>query len=120
MEDYFELCERATKRISSLGGLHSEEALILQAIILVNSSDNVWQKKEQNELKDNLLSILTKKAFDLSTPTSPSTSSILRVQNLLLMLPCIKEANMVMDGMWAELRGQIDASNKLLIEMIDR
>ena len=120
MEDYFSLCEKVTNRISGFGGIHSQELLILQGIILVNAADDIWKKKEQNALKDKLLVLLNKRALNSSTPSSPSISAIIHVQNLLLILPSIKEAVMAMNGMWDELRGQIDPSNKLLIEMINR
>ena len=118
MEDYFDLVLKAANRVSSLGGMHSEEILILQALILVNADNNLGVNKQHEELKDTLLSLLTKKSLALS-PSSPS-SAVLHVQNLLLLLPCIKEANMVMQEMWKELERQIDPSNKLLIEMICR
>ena len=120
MEDYFSLCEKVTNRISGFGGIHSEELLILQGIILVNAADDIWKKKEQNALKDKLLALLNKRALNSSSPSSPPLSAVLHVQNCLLILPSIKEAVMVMNGMWDELKGQIDPSNKLLIEMINR
>ena len=118
MEEFFELCQKARKRVNNFGGINPEELLILQALILINSDDDIEQKKEHKELKDTLLSLLTKYSLSLS-PSSP-TSAMLHVQHLLLLLPCIKEANIVMDGMWKELKGQIDPNNKLLIEMISR
>ena len=118
MEGYYNLCLKAANRVSSLGGLHSDELLILQALILVNADSSIQQNKQNEELKNALLSLLSKHALTLST-SSPS-SSILRVQNLLLLLPCIREAVVAMEGMWKELEGQIDPSNKLLIEMICR
>lgn len=119
MEDYFVLCQKVVKRISGFGGIHSEELLILQALILVNAGEEIWKNKQQNEFKDSLLLLLNKRALS-SSPNSSHLSHILHVQNLLLILPIIKEANLVMDGMLAELNGQIDPSNKLLIEMITR
>ena len=118
MEEFFDLCQKARKRVDSFGGINPEQLLILQALILINSDNDIEQKKEHKELKDNLLSLLTKYSLSLS-PSSP-TSAMLHVQNLLLLLPCIKGSNIVMDGMWKELKGQIDPNNKLLIEMIGR
>ena len=118
MKDYYDLCMKASNRVSSLGGIQPEELMILQALILVNADSSIQQNKENEELKDTLLSLLTKHAVTLST-SSPN-SSILHVQNLLLLLPCIREAVVAMEGMWKEIEGQIDPSNKLLIEMVCR
>ena len=117
MDEFFEICRKARKRIASFGGINPEELLILQALTLVNSDDYIEKKKEHTELKDNLLSLLTKQSLSSDTISSP-TCAILHVQNILLLLTCIKEANMAMDGMWKEQKCEIDPSNKLLIEMI--
>ena len=113
MEEYFDACQKAKDRVSAIGGINSEQLLILQALILANSDDGLDHKQH----KDNLLSLLT--SHSISSSPSPQ-SSILYMQNLLLILPCIKEANMVMMGIWKELKGQIDPSNKLLVDMISR
>jgi len=117
MEEYFDACQKAKDRVSAVGGVNAEQLLILQALILVNSDDGFENTVEHKQHKDNILSLLT--SHSLSSSPSPQ-SSILYIQNLLLILPCIKEANMIMMGIWKELKGQIDPSNKLLVDMISR
>ena len=116
MGEYFDLCRKTASRITALGGLHSDQLLILEAIILANSDCGAEQRTEQKDIGDNLLSLLTN--YTVSLSSSPSTSSLLCVQNLLLLLPTIKEADMKMRSLWKELASQIDPNNKLLIEMI--
>jgi len=118
LEEYFDSCQKAKDRVSGIGGINTDQVLILQALILANSDDGCDQRKEHQQQKDNLLSLLTSHAMSLSSPSQKS--SVLQVQNMLLFLPCIREANIAFSGIWKELEGQIDPSNKLLVDMISR
>ena len=117
MGEYFDLCQKTAARVASLGGVQSDQLLILQAIILANSDTGSEQITVQKEIQDNLLSLLTNYTLSTSSSPSPSTSLVV-VQNLLLLLPSIKEADMKMRSIWKELANQIDPNNKLLLEMI--
>ena len=117
MGEYFDLCQKTAARVASLGGVQSDQLLILQAIILANSDTGSEQITVQKEIQDNLLSLLTNYTLSTSSTPSPSTSLVV-VQNLLLLLPSIKEADIKMRSIWKELANQIDPNNKLLLEMI--
>ena len=119
MGEYFDLCQKTAARVAKLGGIQPDQLLILEAIVLANSDSSSEDMSIQKEIQDNLLSLLTNYTISLSSSSTP-ISSLVVVQNFLLLLPSIKEADIKMKSLWKELANQIDPNNKLLLEMISQ
>eukprot|EP00094_Tigriopus_californicus_P001047 TCALIF_01014-PA protein Name:"Similar to ESRRG Estrogen-related receptor gamma (Pongo abelii)" AED:0.25 eAED:0.25 QI:0/0.77/0.6/1/0.66/0.7/10/1172/536 len=108
LQDFFHHCSRTIERLERLG-MRKEEFLILKAIVICNCDVRQWR------LRDNLLSAL----YDCVAVIRSGNPAI-HVQNILLLLPSIRQA----DGLVRQFWGKVQASgklqlNKLLVEMLE-
>ena len=116
MDAFFKLCQVIMKKITDFGGISFDEFLILRALLWVNVNVDIQKKDAHRKLKDNLLSLLTQHVAMLRP--SSGIGPMLIMQKLLLLLPSLREANIILRKMWKEIKGEINLKNKLLIELI--
>lgn len=115
LSDFYEQCCLILERSDRLG-LRKEECIILKAIVVSNS--DIVQVEEPvalRKLRDDLLASLHD-----CVAVIRSGNAALHVQNLLLLLPSIRQADLVMKQFWQAIRqeGSIKL-RKLLVEMLD-
>ncbi|XP_059088028.1 steroid hormone receptor ERR1-like isoform X2 [Tigriopus californicus] len=114
LQDFFHHCSRTIERLERLG-MRKEEFLILKAIVICNCDVRVEEQSALWRLRDNLLSAL----YDCVAVIRSGNPAI-HVQNILLLLPSIRQA----DGLVRQFWGKVQASgklqlNKLLVEMLE-
>ncbi|XP_065563848.1 steroid hormone receptor ERR2-like [Artemia franciscana] len=112
--DFYDYIVQLMDRIEQIG-LSKEEYFHLKAIALVNCNCIVEEPGRLQDVKDSLVLSL----FDLVAAVR-NTSSPLAASQLLLILPCLRQADGIVRETWKKIRrqGRV-AMNKLFLEMLE-
>merc|ERR1719244_601999 len=96
-------------------GVTREEFLVLKALLLANCDCEVEGQSSVIKLRETLLSSLQDVVLYIRCGDAS-----LHLQNILLVLPCLRTADSVLRTFWNMVRqeGQIPM-NKLLMEMLE-
>jgi len=111
---FYEKCMILIERLDFVG-LCKEEFLILKAVVLANSDCQLENQTAIETLKETLLSSL----HDVINCVR-SGNTKLRLEKLLLVLPCLRHVDTIIRMFWAKIKQEGHVSmNKLLIEMLE-
>ncbi|XP_040565088.1 steroid hormone receptor ERR2 isoform X3 [Lepeophtheirus salmonis] len=114
LSEFFFQCLRILERVEHFG-LRKEEYIIMKAIIIANCDIQLENYSSLLKLKNNLLSAL----YDTTAILRSGNPSI-NVQNTLLLLPSIRQADILIHQFWDLIRTEGKISlNRLLVEMLD-
>ncbi|XP_065341901.1 steroid hormone receptor ERR1 [Cloeon dipterum] len=112
--EIYQHCIQILSRFSRLS-LAREEYLLLKALVLVNSDINVDEFIPLKQLRDTVLTSLT----DCVSVLRPNTSAY-HVQQLLLSLPALRQADFIIRRFWSDVRHDAKVPmNKLFVEMLE-
>lgn len=115
MENYFTKCISIVTKIAQSGGMHHEEFLLLKALVLANVDIEMEDPSRLMNLRDSVLGTLNSKVVNLRG----QLQGTLHVQKLLMLLPAVREADMVIKGIWKERKGDIHMRNTLFLDMME-
>ncbi|KAG8234091.1 hypothetical protein J437_LFUL014620 [Ladona fulva] len=112
--DLYEHCIQIVERLERLGVV-KEEYFILKALVLANSDVKVDEFSSLKKLRDNIMSALS----SCVAVIRPTTSAY-HLQQLLLCLPSLRQADQVLRRFWTDVRreGKVPM-NKLFVEMLE-
>ncbi|KAK2707509.1 hypothetical protein QYM36_015273 [Artemia franciscana] len=112
--DFYDYIVQLMDRMEQIG-LSKEEYFHLKAIALINCNCIVEEPGRLQDVKDALVLSL----FDLVAAVR-NTSSHLAASQLLLILPCLRQADGIVRETWKKIRrqGRV-AMNKLFLEMLE-
>ncbi|XP_046402554.1 steroid hormone receptor ERR1-like isoform X1 [Ischnura elegans] len=112
--DLYEHCIQIVERLERLGVV-KEEYFIMKALVLANSDVKVDEFASLKKLRDSIMSALS----DCVAVIRPSTSTY-HLQQLLLCLPSLRQADQVLRRFWTDVRreGKVPM-NKLFVEMLE-
>jgi len=114
LDVFYEKCMILIERLDFVG-LCKEEFLILKAVVLANSDCQLENQTAIETLKETLLSSL----HDVINCVR-SGNTKLRLEKLLLVLPCLRHVDTIIRMFWAKIKQEGHVSmNKLLIEMLE-
>merc|ERR1712012_980082 len=114
LEEFYHHCVNILDRTDRLG-LRREEYLLLKAILVSNCDVQIEETSALRKLRDNLLASL----HDCVAVIRSGNTSI-HVQNLLLLLPSIRQADAMIRWFWLKIRQERKIPlKKLMVEMLD-
>jgi estrogen-related receptor ERR len=114
LEEFYNHCVNILDRSDRLG-LRREEYLILKAILVSNCDVQIEEATALRKLRDNLLASL----HDCVAVIRSGNTSV-HVQNLLLLLPSIRQADAMIRWFWLKIRQERKIPlKKLMVEMLD-
>eukprot|EP00096_Caligus_rogercresseyi_P015439 TRINITY_DN7877_c0_g1_i2.p1 TRINITY_DN7877_c0_g1~~TRINITY_DN7877_c0_g1_i2.p1 ORF type:complete len:412 (+),score=75.75 TRINITY_DN7877_c0_g1_i2:151-1386(+) len=114
LTEFFLQCKRVLERIELLE-LRNEEFILLKAIIIANCDIQLENYSTVTRLRNNLLS-----ALHDTTSVLRSGNPGINVQNVLLLLPGIRQADILIHHFWDSVRNEGGIPlNRLLLEMLD-
>ena len=113
LSPFYEQCCLILDRADRLG-LRKEECILLKAIIVTNCDVQVEESLALRKLRDDLLASLHDCAAVIR-----SGNPTMHVQNLLLLLPSIRQADCLMKQFWNNARSDGFKLRKLLVEMLE-
>jgi len=113
MENYFTKCTGIITKIAQSGGMHHEEFLLLKALVLANVDIDMEDPSRLMNLRDSVLEALNNTVVNLRG----SLQGMRHVQKLLMLLPAIRECDLVMKGLLKERKGDIHMRNTLFLDM---
>lgn len=114
LADFYEQCSLIVDRSDRLG-LRKEECILLKAIIVSNCDVRFDEVVTLRRLRDDLLASLHD-----CVAVIRSGNPTIHVQNLLLLLPSIRQADIKMRQFWRTVHKQGDVPlKKLLLEMLE-
>lgn len=114
LKDFYNHCSKIVERCDRVG-IRREEFLILKAIIICNCDVRVDEQGTLKKLRDSLLASL----YDCVAVIRSGNPTV-HVQNLLLVLPSIRQADSMIRLFWQRVREDGKVSmNKLLVEMLE-
>ncbi|KAF4517289.1 hypothetical protein B566_EDAN008623 [Ephemera danica] len=107
-------CMHLVSRLERVS-LAKEEYLVLKALVLVNSDAHVDEFAPLKQLRDQVTAALQ----DCVAVLRPSTGTY-HMQQLLLSLPALRQADHVIRRFWADVRQEAKVPmNKLFVEMLE-
>jgi len=113
LEDFYSHCSSLLERTDRLG-LRKEECILLKAIIVSNCDVALEEVSALRKLRDDLLVSLQD-----CVAVIRSGNPTIHVQNLLLLLPAIRQADTLLRHFWNRVQQEgIVKMNKLLVEML--
>ncbi|XP_022197677.1 steroid hormone receptor ERR2 isoform X2 [Nilaparvata lugens] len=112
--EVYQVCVQIIERLERLS-IAKEEYFLLKALVLANSDVRLDDFSSLKKFRDSILSALT----DCVTFIRPNTSTS-HMQNLLLCLPALRQANQTVRRFWVGVHrdGNI-LMNKLFVEMLE-
>nr|ASL70079.1 estrogen-related receptor [Laodelphax striatellus] len=113
-QEVYQVCVQIIERLERLS-IAKEEYFLLKALVLANSDVRLDDFSSLKKFRDSILSALT----DCVTIIRPNTSTS-HMQNLLLCLPALRQANQTVRRFWVGIHreGKI-LMNKLFVEMLE-
>jgi len=114
LEQFFDKCMLIVERLERLG-VTREEFLILKALVIANSDCPVEECASIERVRERILGSLYDAVFCIRCGDAN-----LHLQNLLLVLPSLRDADTVLREFWSLIKqeGRVPM-NKLLIEMLE-
>lgn len=112
--ELYQVCCHVVQRLDSLSIL-KEEYYLLKALVLTNSDAKLDEQQPLKKFRDTLLTALSD-AVGILRPTGV----INQVQQLLLCMPALRQADHVVRKFWSDVHQQdLVPMNKLFLEMLE-
>ncbi|CAH1995548.1 unnamed protein product [Acanthoscelides obtectus] len=112
--ELYQTCCHVVERLESLNIL-KEEYYLLKALVLTNSDVKIDEYQALKKFRGSILSALSD-AIGILRPTGVLN----QVQQLLLCLPALRQANYVVRRFWSDVHQQdLVPMNKLFLEMLE-
>ncbi|CAH0550131.1 unnamed protein product [Brassicogethes aeneus] len=112
--ELYQTCCHAVERLDNLSIL-KEEYYLLKALVLANSDVRLDEYSSLKKFRDSILNALS----DTITILRP-TGVLSQMQNLLLCMPALRQADHVVRRFWSDVHSQdLVPMNKLFLEMLE-
>jgi len=114
LDQFFDKCMLIVERLERLS-VTKEEFLILKALVIANSDCPLEEFGSIERVREGILSSLHDAVFFIRCG-----DAALHLQNLLLVLPSLRDADTVLRMFWSQVKqeGRVPM-NKLLVEMLE-
>lgn len=112
--ELYQTCCHVVDRLESIS-IFKEECYLLKALVLANSDVRLDEYHNLRRFRDTILSALV----DVASILRPNSSAN-QVQQLLLCMPALRQADQVVRKFWSDVHQQdLVPMNKLFLEMLE-
>ncbi|XP_074042238.1 estrogen-related receptor isoform X2 [Leptinotarsa decemlineata] len=112
--ELYQTCCHVVERLDNLS-ISKEEYYLLKALVLTNSDVKIEQYHSLKKFRDSILTALSD-AIGILRPTGVMN----QIQQLLLCLPALRQANYIVRRFWSDVHQQdLVPMNKLFLEMLE-